>query len=129
MSLATQAMARGATLTRAGAEFRVSAPKAQSVELLLWEIRASRPDPHHQEPQRIAMRREAEGTFAASAAARAGDLYQYSVDGQEPVPDPVSRLLPEGVHGRTAIVDPDAFVWTDSAWHGRRLRDYVLYEL
>jgi maltooligosyltrehalose trehalohydrolase len=40
----------------------------------------------------------------------------------------VSRLLPEGVHGPTEIVDP-TFPWSDNFWHGLPLSDYVLYEL
>lgn len=67
--------------------------------------------------------------FTLQAFARPGDRYFYIVDQNKPVPDPVSRLLPEGVHGPTEIVDPDKFVWSDAGWRGLPLRDYVLYEL
>jgi maltooligosyltrehalose trehalohydrolase len=33
------------------------------------------------------------------------------------------------VHGPSAIVDPDAFAWTDHNWKGRALQDLILYEL
>src|SRR4030095_8761623 len=59
----------------------------------------------------------------------AGDRYFYIVDGQNPVPDPVSRLLPEGVHAPTEIVDPNCFTWTDANWGGMPLQKYVIYEL
>lgn len=107
----------GATVGRDRTGFRVWAPLARRVQLQL--VGGSECE----------MRREADGTFAAEAPARAGDRYFYQVDGHKPVPDPVSRLLPEGVHGPTAIVDPDAFRWSDREWRGPGLRDYVIYEL
>jgi maltooligosyltrehalose trehalohydrolase len=75
------------------------------------------------------MERRDGGHFVLHAYARAGDRYFYMVDNNKPVPDPVSRLLPKGVHGPTEIVDPDSFVWNDSTWRGLRLTDYILYEL
>lgn len=108
------------------AEFRVWAPNAKRVRLRL----AGKPE--------VEMRRESDGSFSVEAAARPGDRYLYVVvdeNGGEnkPVPDPVSRLLPEGVHGATEIVDPNAFRWSDAsrepAWRGLALREYVLYEL
>jgi maltooligosyltrehalose trehalohydrolase len=74
-----------------------------------------------------AMRRDGE-YFVAELPARLGDRYQYVVD-QLTVPDPVSRHLPDGVHGATEIVGPNAFAWADSKWKGIPLRDYILYEL
>ncbi len=70
-----------------------------------------------------------DGYFSLNAFARPGDKYFYIVDDNKPVPDPVSRLLPESAHGPTEIIDPEKFVWTDSAWRGLPLRDYVIYEL
>ena len=70
-----------------------------------------------------------EDQFAIEAFARPGDRYFYIVNGGKPVPDPVSRLLPEGVHGPTEIVDPAAFSWTDQDWRGLPLKDYIIYEL
>jgi maltooligosyltrehalose trehalohydrolase len=67
--------------------------------------------------------------FALQAFARPGDRYFYIVDQNKPIPDPVSRLLPEGVHGPTEIVDPETFAWSDEGWRGLPLRDYVIYEL
>jgi maltooligosyltrehalose trehalohydrolase len=58
-----------------------------------------------------------------------GDRYGYRVDGSDPLPDPVSRSQPDGVHGLSEVVDPHRFEWTDQAWKGQSLADFVLYEL
>ena len=114
---ATLNLMYGATLERGRAEFRVWAPHARQVTLRLAGSRD------------LPMQRSSDGTFSAQAAARAGDRYSYLLDDHKPLPDPVSRLLPEGVHGPTAIVDPNSFEWGDQGWRGLELRDYVIYEL
>jgi len=107
----------GATLEGGTADFRLWAPHARQVRLRL----VGRPD--------LPMQRSNDGTFSLRAPAQAGDRYFYLVDDNKPLPDPVSRLLPEGVHGPTAIVDPNRFAWSDQNWRGRELRDYIIYEL
>jgi maltooligosyltrehalose trehalohydrolase len=77
----------------------------------------------------LEMERIEDGYFVLQAAANPGDRYFYLVDDKHPVPDPVSRFLPEGVHGPTEIVDPRQFVWSDAGWRGLPLKDYVIYEL
>ena len=68
--------------------------------------------------------------FVAIASATSGDRYGYVIDGATTaLPDPVSRHLPEGVHGPTEIIDASAFDWGDAEWRGLELRDYVIYEL
>jgi maltooligosyltrehalose trehalohydrolase len=112
--VAEQTMQLGATLAGDGCAFRVWAPARELLTLRLNGV---------DHP----MRREGEH-FVAKLPARAGDRYQYVVDGLA-VPDPVSRHLPEGVHGATEIVAPDAFAWTDASWKGIPLREYIIYEL
>ena len=107
----------GARVLARGAEFRVWAPLARELVLRFEDGRA------------LPMERQQDGNFAILAEARAGDRYFLQVDGNRPVPDPVSRLLPEGVHGPTEIVDPTAFPWRDQAWRGLPLADYIIYEL
>lgn len=59
-----------------------------------------------------------------------GALYQYGLDDAGlKRPDPASRFQPEGVHGPSAVVDPSAFAWSDSAWRGIPLEDLIIYEL
>ncbi|HET7750017.1 MAG TPA: malto-oligosyltrehalose trehalohydrolase [Terriglobales bacterium] len=117
MKSATLNSMYGAMLEGGKAEFRVWAPHARQVTL--------RPVGGHDLP----MERSADDTFSVQTTAQAGDRYFYILDDQKPLPDPVSRLLPEGVHGPTAIVDPNAFAWSDHGWRGLDLRDYIIYEL
>jgi maltooligosyltrehalose trehalohydrolase len=103
-------------------EFRVWAPNAKQMELRLTRLSEN-------VEQSYAMRHEEDGHFTAEIEAKAGDRYFYVVDDNKPVPDPVSRFLPEGVHGRTEIVDPNSFQWSDHDWRGIPFRDYIIYEL
>ncbi|MGV3773189.1 MAG: malto-oligosyltrehalose trehalohydrolase [Verrucomicrobiales bacterium] len=56
-----------------------------------------------------------------------GTKYFYRIDGEDR-PDPASRYQPEGVHGPSEVISQD-FPWTDGAWHGIPLKDYIIYEL
>ena len=107
----------GVRLSGRHAEFRVWAPAATSVVLRFEDGRTYR------------MLRDRDDTFAITREAEPGERYFYQVDDNRPVPDPVSRLLPEGVHGPTEITDPDRFRWNDSGWRGLDLADYIIYEL
>ena len=44
-------------------------------------------------------------------------------------PIPASRFQPEDVHGPSEVVDPRAYRWTHTDWHGRPWEETVLYEL
>ncbi len=59
----------------------------------------------------------------------AGTSYIYVLDGEIERPDPASRYQPEGVHGRSVVVDPTEYKWNDDAWRGRPLDEFVIYEL
>ena len=110
----------GANLMGDHCEFRVWAPAAKSVTLRLTNEHGAQDWP---------MQSADDGLFILQTQAQAGDRYFYIVDQNKPVPDPVSRLLPEGVHGRTEIVDPEKFKWTDLGFRGLPLCEYVIYEL
>src|SRR5262249_46346398 len=43
--------------------------------------------------------------------------------------DPVARFHPQGPHGPSQLVDPGAFRWTDSGWHGAGLEGQIIYEM
>ena len=111
----------GATLNGDVAEFRVWAPFQRKITLRLTRGAIT---------EDIAMESDGED-FIAVAPASAGDRYCYVLDDGTAVADPISRLLREGVHGPTEIVDPEAFQWSDRGehWRGLDLRDYVIYEL
>jgi maltooligosyltrehalose trehalohydrolase len=126
----------GATYRNGRTEFRVWAPAAKNVVLRL--LRASASEYRDFPMRRLGSSdygipemgdvRDAD-TFVLEIDAHPGDRYFYVIDGGTPVPDPVSRVLPEGVHGPTELVDPTQFHWTDRHWRGVDYKDYVLYEL
>ena len=126
----------GATYRNGLTEFRVWAPAAERVVIRLKRASASE---YRDFPMRrlgssdygipeLGDVRDAD-TFVLEIDAHPGDLYLYIIDGGTPVPDPISRFLPDGVHGPTEIIDPTQFHWTDQAWHGLNYNEYVLYEL
>src|SRR6185436_15490880 len=90
-----------------GAHFRVWAPRRQRVEVAVERGEAAgRAFPLSAEPG---------GYFAGFVrGVGAGDRYRFQLDGGERFPDPASRFQPEGPHGPSELVDPDAFPWTDA---------------
>jgi maltooligosyltrehalose trehalohydrolase len=58
-----------------------------------------------------------------------GSRYMFRLDGDRERPDPASRYQPDGVHGPSAVVDPNAFAWTDDTWRGVPQQHLVIYEL
>lgn len=108
----------GAELLNKGeAHFRVWAPVAKTVEVVLDDDRI------------VPLQREEHGYHSGHAAAAAGTRYRYRLNGDAPYPDPVSRFQPQGPHGPSQIVDPNAFSWTDGKWTGVPLDRVVLYEM
>ena len=106
-------------------QFRVWAPKAQRVDLVLEdnaEPGAARSF-HHLEP-------ESGGYFSGSAGVGAGGLYRFRLDESEHFhPDPASRSQPEGPHRSSCVIDPKSFRWTDSDWPGVNLKGQIIYEM
>src|SRR4051794_15762093 len=112
----------GAELVDGGVRFRLWAPRARSVSLLLdrADERASGSLPMTSEPG---------GWFSlVTNQATVGSRYKYLVDG-EGYPDPASRFQPGGVHEASEIIDPGAYQWRDDAWRGRAWEEFVIYEL
>ncbi len=105
----------------AGTRFRVWAPRSERLELVLERSAGG---------DRAEMGRVGDGWFElVHPAAGPGTLYRFLVDGRGPFPDPASRFQPQGVHGPSEVIDPDAFAWTDATWTGIPLDRLVLYEL
>jgi len=94
------------------AEYRIWAPKARQMAVKVGG-RA-----HLMQPEKG-------GFFTTEAPA--GD-YLFAFEGAE-LPDPASRHQPRGTRGPSRVTDPSALPWTDSAWKGLALEEYVLYEL
>src|SRR6059036_1724986 len=108
----------GASVLEDTATFGVWAPRCRSVDVAI--------EGRHPQP----MRRDADGVFTATLGDLApGTRYKYRLDGERYRPDPVSRWQPEGVHGASAVVDPQRFLWTDQDFRGHAPSDLVIYEL
>jgi maltooligosyltrehalose trehalohydrolase len=103
--------------------FRVWAPKAQQVDLVLEEnaTKDSGRTFH-------ALDVEQGGYFSGTANAGAGTRYRFRVNNNF-YPDPASRFQPDGPHGPSCIVDPAQFGWTDSHWSGITLKGQIIYEM
>jgi maltooligosyltrehalose trehalohydrolase len=103
--------------------FRLWAPAARRVELVL-ESPAKAPTVLPMQPA------SPEGTYElVTGEAGAHSRYRFSIDGEAPVADPASRRNPQGVHGPSEVVDPQAFDWTDTDWRPRPWRESTIYEL
>lgn len=101
-----------------GARFRLWAPRARAVALVLEPTAA------------LPMRPMPGGWFELDCReAGAGSLYRFAIDGRILVPDPASRSNPRGVNGPSQVCDPLAFAWADADWRGRPWADAVVYEL
>jgi maltooligosyltrehalose trehalohydrolase len=106
----------GAQLTGAGVTFRLWAPAARRVELLLGTAHPMRklPGGWHE---------------IAVPDARAGTLYAFRIDGELNVPDPASAFQPGDVSGPSEVIDHEHHVWGAADWRGRPWQDTVLLEL
>ncbi len=110
----------GAARAQPRTRFRLWAPSCQRVSV---EFEAPEGLPA------LDMTAAGNGWFEAQAECGAGTLYRYRLDGGEVVPDPASRFQPQGVHGPSEVIDPRAYPWQHTQWHGRPWEETVLYEL
>jgi maltooligosyltrehalose trehalohydrolase len=109
----------GACVTEGAVRFRVWAPAAAAVNLVLVGRDASPP-----------MESEGGGYYSLEVAGvGAGQRYWYELDGTRRLPDPASRFQPEGVHGPSEVIDFRSYTWNDGAWTPPGLHQLVLYEL
>ena len=105
----------GARVSPDGTSFRLWAPAAKRVELLL-----DRPQP---------MTRDDQGWFTVDVSrAGPGTRYKYRIDDEIDVPDPASAFQPEDVFGPSEVIDHDRFAWRAQDWRGRPWQDAVLIE-
>jgi maltooligosyltrehalose trehalohydrolase len=98
--------------------FRLWAPHAAQATLGLGE-------------RSLEMRQLDHGWHVAVAKARHGERYGFALDGGPERPDPASRHQPDGVHNRSALVDPARFPWsaTERDWRPPPLASAAIYEL
>jgi maltooligosyltrehalose trehalohydrolase len=105
----------GARLTADGASFRLWAPAAQRVDLLLEKS--------------FPLQRSQAGWFRADiAGVKAGARYKFRIDDEIDVPDPASAFQPDDVFGPSEVIDHAGFPWRASDWRGRPWQEVVLIE-
>jgi maltooligosyltrehalose trehalohydrolase len=105
----------GARLTADGASFRLWAPAAKRVDLLLDKT--------------YSLKRGEDGWFATEVSgAKAGARYKFRIDDEINVPDPASAFQPDDVFGPSEVIDHSSYRWRAPDWRGRPWHDTVLLE-
>jgi malto-oligosyltrehalose trehalohydrolase len=105
----------GPTLTSDGASFRLWAPAAKRVDVLL-----DKPYP---------LRRGDNGWYTTEiAGVTAGARYKFRIDDEIDVPDPASAFQPEDVSGPSELIDHATYPWRAVDWRGRPWPEAVLIE-
>lgn len=107
----------GATVEGSGTRFRIWAPDAHTVQLLI----------EGREP--LLMPLLADGYRELFVDVGPGSRYRYQVDDGDAHADLASRYQPEGPHGPSQVIDPSAFTWTVANWRGLEPRGLVVYEM
>jgi maltooligosyltrehalose trehalohydrolase len=97
------------------AELRVWAPRPDAITLRVGDREHELADAGY-------------GIREAAVEAAPGEDYAYVISGIE-FPDPASRWQAGGLRGRSRLLDPGAFEWTDAGFEAPGLSDTVLYEL
>jgi maltooligosyltrehalose trehalohydrolase len=99
----------GPKLTLDSASFRLWAPAAKRVDVLL-----DKPHPLH---------RGDDGWFDADiAGVTAGTRYKFRIDDEIDVPDPASAFQPDDVSGPSELIDHGSYRWRALDWRGRPAR-------
>ncbi|HEX6306537.1 MAG TPA: malto-oligosyltrehalose trehalohydrolase [Longimicrobiales bacterium] len=102
-----------------GTHFRVWAPKHESVRVVVEG------DTGEHE-----LAADEDGYFSGTiATVGAGTRYRFRLGDDSAVPDPASRFQPDGPHGPSMVVDPDAYSWSDDDWQGPAEGRQVVYEM
>jgi maltooligosyltrehalose trehalohydrolase len=105
----------GTRLTTDGAAFRLWAPAAKRVDLLLEK---SHP-----------LRRGDDGWFSADiSGVKAGTRYKFRIDDEIDVPDSASAFQPDDVSGPSEVIDHSTYQWRASDWRGRPWQEAVVLE-
>jgi len=112
-----RATCHGPLIARDGVTFRLWAPAAKRVDLVVQDG----------EPQ--AMAAQAGGWRVLTVpGAGPGTLYRFRIDDELDVPDPASRFQPRDVNGPSEVADL-AYDWQARDWRGRPWHETSLLEL
>jgi len=94
----------GPLVTTVGVTFRLWAPAAHAVKLVL------------DKPREMEKRG---GWFELHAAdAGPGTRYRFNIDGELDIPDPASHFQPEDVQGPSEVIDQQSYRWQAQDWQG-----------
>ena len=105
----------GATIEKNGVSFRLWAPGAQRVDVML--------ETSHE------MHAADDGWFAAHIPdAGPGSRYQFRIDGDLQVPDPASQFQPDDIFGPSEVIDHESYRWRAADWRGRPWNEAVFLE-
>jgi maltooligosyltrehalose trehalohydrolase len=111
----------GARLTADGASFRLWAPAANRVDLLLEK--SALPE------KAFPMRRGEDGWFSTQiSGVKAGTLYKFRIDDEVDVPDPGSAFQPDDVSGPSEVIDHSSYTWRATDWRGRPWQETSVVE-
>ena len=105
----------GPLITDNGVKFRLWAPRAKRVDLLL--------------DRAIAMARDNDGWYSVHVPqAAAGTRYKFRIDDDVDVPDPASAFQPDDVFEPGEVIDHSAFPWRGVDWRGRPWPEVIILE-
>jgi maltooligosyltrehalose trehalohydrolase len=112
----------GAEMLEEGVHFRVWAPLANTLEVVLEGS---------EKGDIFSLQQEGQGYFSGLVQqAKVGSLYRFKLNGEDALySDPASRFQPEGPCGPSQVVNPQSFLWHDQNWHGILPAKRVIYEL
>jgi maltooligosyltrehalose trehalohydrolase len=103
----------GPLIANDGVTFRLWAPAARHVELLLDDAQE--------------MTRNGDWFERHVPGVRAGARYRFRIDGDVEIADPASQFQPEDVSGASEVID-HAYAWQAKAWRGRPWHQAVFLE-
>jgi maltooligosyltrehalose trehalohydrolase len=116
-AMATRKRLIGAEIVGEGTSFRVWAPGHRDVCVVIDGVDHS-------------LQAEDGEYFSGVVDGSAGTRYRFRIDGDESTyPDPASRFQPDGPHGDSEVVDPDAYRWSETNWRGVDKHNLVIYEM
>ena len=77
----------------------------------------------------LPLKKTDDGYFTATDEnGHAGDLYTFTVEDQQGLPDLASRYQPQGLSGPSKVIDPGAYKWKTPQWKTPS-REQVIYEM